>query len=189
MYRLPFLRLIRPRGYSPVGPGGVEPPIASLSGKCLNRLGHRPVAEAGVFETQCSRTHPGSNRCPAPARFSFHYRPSTACSSAEAAPYTGPERKTEVSIPSPFRDPAAFGAVASACQLHFPGGPACAGWLRPRTGRRRTESTIPSPRERAQPLSKRCPAPARFILHALRSCHGRSNAVPGPVSGTGLEAR
>jgi hypothetical protein len=71
MSQLPFLRLIRPRGYSPVGPGGFEPPIASLSGKCLNRLGHRPVAEAGGLDPQSLRTRPLSGRCPAPARFSF----------------------------------------------------------------------------------------------------------------------
>jgi hypothetical protein len=167
MYRLPFLRLIRPRGYSPVGPGGVEPPIASLSGKCLNRLGHRPVAEAGVFGTHPAPAGPSAFKAaagtcqlqlPLPARHRLLFRGGRATHRAGA-------ENGGLDPQPPSRGPAAFETAPRAREVHLPGGPACAGWLRPRTGRRRTENTIPIPRWRDQPLSRRCPAPARFILH------------------------
>jgi hypothetical protein len=131
VHQLPFLLLIRQRGYSPVGPGGLEPPASRVSDERSDQMsyepaedgGHdpQPLAEPGRVQTggrslaasssradsggpdpQPLRAHPISNRRQRPRL--LHY----------------PERRTEHSKPStyaPVRVPDDAGALTGSSSM------------------------------------------------------------------------
>jgi hypothetical protein len=70
VYRLPFLRLIRPRGYAPVGHLGVEPSYTALS--------ERPLRPDGPWPMNLARRRGG--------RYAHGHGDRHGCSKPTAAP-------------------------------------------------------------------------------------------------------
>jgi hypothetical protein len=156
VYRLPFLRLIRPRGYAPVGRLGVEPSDTALSGRPRRPAGSRPMR--GRWRCRASRCYPSRG-----------FRPRCGAGRASSMAESGgndPQRANADPLSKRSPRPGGF-------TLHANSPARCE-----QTGDGRGRSArCPAPCD-AHTLSKRSRPPDRFILYKQKATDSNGTVSP-----------
>jgi hypothetical protein len=203
VYRLPFLRLIRPRGYAPVGRLGVEPSDTCVSGRPRRPAGSRPLRgrwrcrasrpsrdAAGIQSPlprrrRTFRTQAGAWACllrMPPLNPGDHGglgfgRPGVSLCPVTAWACVRPVRRAEGTIPNANVDPSSKRSPPPAGSLSMPTPARCE-----RAGDGRGRSARCPRRSRRRPVSGRGRPPGRFILHERKAQYSKLTTFPPRIA-------